>query len=95
MKKLVLVMVLAMLLAGCGAAVDTSPLMSDVTQTVPPNEPQLSFTVDSITLRLNRPENWEVYQTDYGLVLAEYISSVATDGLLNGLLTHIFVPPPG
>lgn len=57
------------------------------------DDTEITFTVDGIELTVQRPPEWEYYATEYGLVLAEHISSVATDGQLNGLLAHIFVPP--
>ncbi len=49
--------------------------------------------VQGVELSVPRPHDWEHYETEYGIVLAEEIGSVATDGRLNGLLTHVFVHP--
>ncbi|MDX1992318.1 MAG: hypothetical protein SF029_08015 [bacterium] len=54
---------------------------------------QLRVVVDGVELTLYRPEQWEFYPTDYGVVLTEQIDSVATEGVLSGILTHVWLPP--
>lgn len=101
MLKLFLLMVSAIVLASCQPAggtstTDSSQLLNDITRTPSievVDEEKISFVVDNVALTIPRPTDWEYYETDYGIVLAEYIRSVATDGRLDGLLTHVFVPP--
>ncbi|GAB4512903.1 MAG: hypothetical protein OHK0046_13080 [Anaerolineae bacterium] len=95
--RFLLVSMFITMLVGCGASGDaTTTLMSANTPTPSLHtlaDNRLEFTVGELELAVQRPSDWEVYATEYGVVLAEYISSVATDGQLGGLLTHIFVPP--
>ncbi len=94
MIRVIVFLIYVVLLAGCGGAdaVDSTQLMSSET-TTQIIDAQINLSVDSINLQLRRPEAWEIYETEYGVVLAEYISSVAVDRQLSGLLTHVFVPP--
>ena len=56
-------------------------------------EDHIELHVQGVDLYLPRPYDWEFYETEYGIVMAEEIGSVATDGRLGGLLTHIFIHP--
>lgn len=54
---------------------------------------RLSLDMGGVSLSIPQPHGWETYQTDFGIVLAEHIGSVATGGALDGVLVHIFAPP--
>lgn len=55
---------------------------------------QVAFdAVDGIDLRLRKPSNWESFSTEYGLVIAERLGTVATEGVLEGLLAYVFFTP--
>ena len=54
---------------------------------------EFSLSAQNISLSGVYPAGWESFTTDYGIVLAEELGSVATDGRLNGMLVHVFVPP--
>lgn len=54
---------------------------------------QIHFLVSDISVTIQRPPKWEYFETDYGIVLAEHMTSVAGDGQLQGLWAHIHVPP--
>lgn len=54
---------------------------------------QVAFSIGDIDLSILRPDGWETYSTDYGIVLAENIVSVAQEGEQDGLLMHLFIPP--
>lgn len=56
-------------------------------------EGRVHFDVNDVTVNVHLPDQWEYYETAYGLVMTEQISTIATNGELGGLLTHIFVPP--
>ncbi|MCU0479891.1 MAG: hypothetical protein MUE54_01610 [Anaerolineae bacterium] len=55
--------------------------------------PTVNLTIQDIHLSLPYPQDWETYTTEYGIVLAEYLGSVATEGQLGGILVHLFIPP--
>jgi hypothetical protein len=50
-------------------------------------------TINGVELIVPRPDGWECYITEFGVILAERIGSVATEGTLGGLLMHIWVQP--
>ena len=85
------------MLVGCSPANNDRDLdILDKTQTPQIDTSQkdrIAFTVGDIELEANRPADWEYYPTDYGVVVAEYLSAVAQEGQLGGLFTHIWVPP--
>jgi hypothetical protein len=100
MRSLLAVLIIsALVIVGCQANEAAQPDMSGIVATVPRtphNTTQtstISLTVDDVELSIERPAEWQFYATDYGIVLAEALGSVATDGRLAGLLAHIFVPP--
>jgi hypothetical protein len=53
----------------------------------------VAFTIEDITLSVPRPQNWELHRTAFGVVLAEHIGSIATDGELGGILAHVWLQP--
>lgn len=96
----VLLLTSALALVGCQSSTDSQPelsgIVSNVTRTPNTNITQgdtVHLTVEDVDLSVYRPAQWQYYATDYGIVLAEALGSVATDGQLGGLLAHIFVPP--
>lgn len=54
---------------------------------------QVVYSADGLTLSLNKPPEWESFPTDYGIVIGERFGSVATAGVLEGLMTYVFVTP--
>jgi len=53
----------------------------------------VAFTIEDVTLSVPRPEHWELHRTAFGVVLAEHIGSIATDGELGGILAHVWLQP--
>lgn len=93
-------MISALVIVGCQASEAAQPDMSGIVssemrspQTSTTQSETLNLTVDDVQLSIYRPAQWQSYATDYGIVLAEALGSVASDGRLAGLLAHIFVPP--
>ncbi len=88
-------------LIGCTAGSEdesasiSSPLAN--VQTPPfeelPDDGRISFSIEDVNVSLRVPEQWAFYETAYGLVMTEEISTIAANGELDGLLTHVFVPP--
>lgn len=97
MKTIVIVTLLVMLISGCAS--DAEPqyavrLLPTPTPTPDISTPHLvSLALNDISLTLPYPQTWESYTTEYGVVLAEYLGSIATEGQLSGILIHLFVPP--
>ncbi|MFW5748860.1 MAG: hypothetical protein ACOCYT_04520 [Chloroflexota bacterium] len=95
---IVLPALVALVLFGCssGGSMDDNTMLIEVTRTPAIEmvaQDRVSFTVESVQLEVPRPVDWEFYATEYGIVMAEYLGSVATEGQLNGLFTHVWVPP--
>ncbi len=96
MKRMIFIAIFMMMISGC--APDTQP--SDTVRLMPTSTPNTTDTAQIVNLSLNDialalpyPSTWESYTTEYGVVLAEYLGSVATEGQLGGILIHLFVPP--
>lgn len=97
-----MITVLLLALAACGAAPSDPPAAVNyateleslsVAATLHPEDNYIEVTVNEVEVVVPKPENWEYYATDYGIVLTEHIDMVATNGELGGMLTHIWVPP--
>jgi hypothetical protein len=100
MMKLILIslIIIVIVASGCTASpVPDDALNVTVTEKSPvavqTHLPSVNLTIGNIHLSLPYPQNWESYTTEYGIVLAEYLGSVATEGQLGGILIHLFVPP--
>ncbi|MDX2075495.1 MAG: hypothetical protein SFZ02_03630 [bacterium] len=98
MKIMIIIGIMMMVLVGC----DVSPqedaalrvTLTDIATTVAEiTVPTVDFSIGGIHLALPHPQKWESYTTEYGIVLAEQLGSVATEGQLGGILIHLFVPP--
>ncbi|MBC8098456.1 MAG: hypothetical protein H7Y11_03360 [Armatimonadetes bacterium] len=53
----------------------------------------ITFTSDDVHLSVNQLANWESFTTDHGIVTGERFGSVATAGVLEGLMLYIYVTP--
>jgi len=98
MKMIIVISLIIMVLSGCASSPEQDEALTvTVTESSPTVAeiyvPTVNLTIDDITLGLPYPQNWESYTTEYGIVLAEYLGSVATEGQLSGILIHLFVPP--
>jgi hypothetical protein len=96
--KIWIVLLLLFGLVGCSGASETMTPSSDPTADQAGRvsldaDPFVNINVNGIDLHLKKPDGWESYTTDYGIVLAENIASVAEAGQLEGLLMHVQVPP--
>lgn len=96
MKMIVIITIFIMIISGC--APDAEPddavrLMPTSTPTTAETTQIVNLSLNDIALTLPYPSDWESYTTEYGVVLAEYLGSVATEGQLGGILIHLFVPP--
>lgn len=83
-------------LVGCSSSSGDVNTILDATHTPgveAVDEQYVTFNVADVAVVVHRPQQWEYYTTQYGVVLAESLGSVAVDGRLGGLLTHIFIPP--
>jgi hypothetical protein len=83
-------------LVGCSPEGIDEPDESHVNFTFKPpveslDEETVTWSADDVEFHLNRPEDWEIHNTEHGVILAEYIGSAA-DGYLTGLQVHVFVP---
>lgn len=96
MKMIAILTIFIIIISGC--APDAEP--DDAVRLMPTSTPTTVETIQVVNLSLNDialtlpyPSEWESYTTEYGVVLAEYLGSVATEGQLGGILIHLFVPP--
>ncbi|MBC8171317.1 MAG: hypothetical protein H7X77_06580 [Anaerolineae bacterium] len=53
----------------------------------------VSFRDGTLVLRVNKPAEWESFSTENGIVIGEHFGSVATGGVLEGVMTYTFVTP--
>jgi hypothetical protein len=53
----------------------------------------VSFRKGTLALRINKPATWESFSTENGIVIGEHFGSVATAGVLEGIMTYTFVTP--
>lgn len=53
----------------------------------------VSFRNGMVALRVNKPATWESFSTENGIVISEHFGSVATGGVLEGVMTYTFVLP--
>ncbi|MCU0498273.1 MAG: hypothetical protein MUF87_13050 [Anaerolineae bacterium] len=88
--------VFILLISACQPAV--APLTPTVDQgfNTPPiqsTDETITFENNGITLTVKRPDNWEYFSTEYGIVIGEQFGSVATEGQLQGLMTYVFTTP--
>lgn len=98
MKMIIVISLIIIVLSGCASLPEQDEALSvTLTNSSPIVEethlPTVNLTIGEISLTLPYPQNWESYTTEYGIVLAEYLGSVATEGQLSGILIHLFVPP--
>lgn len=96
MKMIVIITIFIMFITGCATSTepdDSVRLMPTSTPTTDRTLEIVNLSLNDIALTLPYPSNWESYTTQYGVVLAEYLGSVATEGQLGGILIHLFVPP--
>lgn len=56
-------------------------------------EQSVVLTSDNFTMRMARPEAWESFTTEYGVVMGEAFGSVATGGELKGVMAYVFASP--
>lgn len=88
--------IIIMLLASCqplGNRVDESALV-EITPTIDEVDSNyIRFTVEDLTIHIQRPNQWEYFTTEYGIVLAESLGNVAVEGEIDGLFTHVWLPP--
>ncbi|PJF32752.1 MAG: hypothetical protein CUN52_00095 [Phototrophicales bacterium] len=96
MKMIVIICILLMMITGCAPSSesdDGARVIATQPPTLTTTTDIVTLTIEDITLTLPYPKEWETYTTEYGVVLAEYLGSVATEGQLGGILIHLFVPP--
>lgn len=67
--------------------------ISEVEPTVTLKETSINFKTDGIDLTITKPPEWETFSTEFGVVIAEKFGSVATGGVLEGLMAYTFVTP--
>lgn len=101
LKSSALVVLVAVVVGGCAGETPQPPMTEvelpapdlDVSDVITFEAHRLSLDIDGVVISIPKPHGWETYQTDFGIVLAEHIGSVATGGALDGVLVHIFAPP--
>lgn len=98
---ILVILIACILLAGCQTNAPEQPAQMPIGQPydsskaphVETHDDRVLFTFDGTHISLTRPHEWEAYGTEYGVVIAEQISSVAKRGQLDGLLAYVFVTP--
>jgi hypothetical protein len=96
----ILFVMFALLFIGCVPATtedsvsNTQQIINQVPESLRQGDTSetVTFSVDELVISVQRPPSWESVSTDYGVVLAEKMRTMA-DVTYGGLLAHIFVPP--
>jgi hypothetical protein len=89
-----LVVIACFLIAACQPEAASLPLSMPTSQVVSEvTEGSISFAAGDYRLSLNKPSEWESFPTEFGIVIGERFGSVATAGVLEGLMTYVFVSP--
>ena len=94
-RTCIVILALAFVLVSCASSPSNSTSIAavDGRQATPDtNESFVDFQVEDIQISVPRPDGWESFTTDPGIVIAETISSVADEGELDGLVMHVYVP---
>ncbi|TVR18472.1 MAG: hypothetical protein EA396_15055 [Anaerolineaceae bacterium] len=81
-------------LVGCrpSSPPDDSAIISRSAGSLAPAD-RVEFNVNGATVSFAYPDDWEFYRTEFGVVVAESLGSIAEDGQLGGLLMHVWAPP--
>lgn len=94
-------LIACVLFAGCQSNTPEQPAQMPIGQPydsskapqVEMHDDRVLFTFEGTHISLTRPHGWEAYGTEYGVVIAEQIGSVAKRGQLDGLLAYVFLTP--
>lgn len=99
----VVITALAMALVACqpapAEAVQDSPVVAGVptfsftTPVITAGDDSITLMGDRFSVSLPKPNAWESFTTEYGVVMGEAFGSVATGGMLEGLMTYMFTSP--
>ncbi len=102
MRTIAITLVLAsLLMAACAPQAPETPraitpaagsATSDPNIAVTESAGMLHFDVQNVQISLNRPEGWEVFPTEYGVLVAEHVVPMQRAGMLDGMLLYVFVP---
>lgn len=85
-------------LASCQGESDVTEQMTVIGSTRTPTietiaENAIQFRVQDVAISVQHPPQWETFTTEYGVVLAESLNTVATEGQIDGLFIHVWLPP--
>jgi hypothetical protein len=53
----------------------------------------ISLASEGFAMHMHRPESWESFTTEYGVVMGEAFGSVASGGELEGVMAYVFASP--
>lgn len=90
-----------LLLAACQTTTDEQNASLTIGKPyAPAREPRVQvhdarvvYAFNDVRISLNKPATWEAHGTEYGVVIAERMGSVATRGQLEGLMAYVFLTP--
>lgn len=69
------------------------PVVFVTTPEINLEERGISLSSDGFNVRMSKPNQWESFTTEYGVVLGEQFGSVASGGQLEGVMAYIFATP--
>lgn len=69
------------------------PVVFVTTPEINLEERGISLSSAGFSVRMSKPNQWESFTTEYGVVLGEQFGSVASGGRLEGVMAYIFATP--
>lgn len=98
---ILVILIACVLLAGCQSYTAEAtaqmpigkPYDSSKAPHVETHDDRVLFSFEGTHIGMALPHGWEAYSTEYGVVVAEQIGSVAARGQLDGLLAYVFLTP--
>ncbi len=86
---------LTVLLTACAPTASSTPRQMIPTAAVDSriDAQQVRLSTADLDISLPRPNNWESFTTEYGVVLGEQFGNVASGGSLEGIILYLFASP--
>lgn len=99
MLKLLLMVLLAVLVTACISEPPESPpeqapqwhMNPILTPTVHASG-LVEFEVDGLRVGITKPENWELFPTEEGILISENVGGIEQVGILHGMFVYLWVP---
>jgi hypothetical protein len=97
---LIFIIVIALSITACQTTAPDDVLPDDgqsaafaTTPDAGQESPTISLSTEGFVMHMHRPEEWESFTTEYGVVMGEAFGSVASGGALEGVMAYVFASP--